>query len=164
VTVATLAVDYGHIEPVSVHFDDIDAMGVLHNARYALLLERAMITFWSRHGHSFEAGRPTTSDSFNVVKEFSITYLTPVRGTGEVAVHFWVEHLGTSSAVYAFRMLSLDGDTTFAVGRRVVVKLDAATLAPAPWTAQAHDIARRIAGPVLPAGAPAAVNGRKTHA
>jgi hypothetical protein len=24
---------YGHVEPMSVHFDDIDSMGVVHNVR-----------------------------------------------------------------------------------------------------------------------------------
>ena len=31
----------GVIEPVMVHFEDLDAMGVVHNGRYVLLLERA---------------------------------------------------------------------------------------------------------------------------
>jgi acyl-CoA thioester hydrolase len=145
----TLTVDYGHVEQMTVHFDDIDAMGVLHNARYAVLLERAMTNFWGRHGHSFEGGQPTTSDSFNVVKEFTITYLRPVLGAGEVIVHFWIERLGSTSAVYAFRFRSTDGETIFAEGRRVVVKLDPATLTPTPWTTESNAIASSIEGPPL---------------
>jgi acyl-CoA thioester hydrolase len=142
-----LAVDYGHLESAYVHFDDLDAMGVLHNARYALLLERAMIAFWNRHGHSFEGGRPTTSDAFNVVKEFSISYHTPIRTTGEVAVHFWTENVGGSSGVYGFRVLSPDGSTVFAEGRRVVIKLDQTTLRPAAWTPGARAIAESLLRP-----------------
>jgi hypothetical protein len=43
---------------------------------------------------TFRDGRPTTPDAFNVVKEFSISFRTPIRGIGEVRVHFWLEHLG----------------------------------------------------------------------
>ena len=39
---SSTAVHYGHTEPVPVHFDDLDPMGLVHNARYAVLLERAL--------------------------------------------------------------------------------------------------------------------------
>jgi acyl-CoA thioester hydrolase len=64
-----LTIDYGQVELLPVHFDDLDPMGMVHYARYAPLIERALSTFWRRHGHSFHEGRPTTSDAFNVVKE-----------------------------------------------------------------------------------------------
>lgn len=35
------AVSHGKLIPVTVHFDDLDALGLLHNARYPLLVERA---------------------------------------------------------------------------------------------------------------------------
>jgi acyl-CoA thioester hydrolase len=143
----TMAVDYGHLEPVLVYFDDLDAMGVLHNARYALLLERAMVAFWTRHGHSFAAGRPTTPDAFNVVKEFSISYHAPIRTTGEFALHFWTERVGDSSGVYGFRVLSGDGSTVYAQGRRVVIKLDPVTLRPAAWTPESRAIAESLLRP-----------------
>jgi acyl-CoA thioester hydrolase len=143
-TPLSVDIDHGHAETVSVHFDDLDAMGVVHNGRYALLLERALAAFWRRHGHAFDEGRPTTSDSFNVVKEFSIRYHTPIRTVGEVVVHFWIERLGESSGVYAFRVVSPDGATEFAEGRRVVVKLDPQTLRPTPWTADARAVAETL--------------------
>ena len=91
-----------------MHFDDLDPMGMIHNARYALLIERALATFWKLHGHTFRDGRPTTADAFNVVKEFTISYRAPIRGPGDVVVHFWLEHMGTSCAVYTFCLLSSD--------------------------------------------------------
>ena len=42
-----VAVEYGHTTIVPVHFDDLDALGVLHNARYAVFVERAMISWWA---------------------------------------------------------------------------------------------------------------------
>jgi acyl-CoA thioester hydrolase len=139
-----LTVDYGHAELLPVHFDDLDPMGMIHNARYALLIERALATFWRHHGHTFSDGRPTTADAFNVVKEFTISYRAPIRGPGDVVVHFWLEHMGTSCAVYTFCLLSSDGTTVFAEGRRVVIKLDRETLRPSPWTPEARAVAEGL--------------------
>lgn len=121
----------GHIEPVDIHFDDLDALGVVHNGKYVLLLERALAAFWSRHGWPFSPAEPHFADIFFVVREFTITYHLPITSIGTVGVHFWVEKLGNSSVVYRFRVLSADGSAVHAEGRRVQVKLDPATLRPA---------------------------------
>jgi acyl-CoA thioester hydrolase len=142
----TTAVLPGHVEPFVVHFDDLDAMGIVHNARYAVFLERALSNWWAERGHSYAGGRPTTSDVMHAVIEYSISYRTPVRGTGAIGVHFWLESMGESSAVYRFRILSADGGTVHAEGRRVNVKLDPRTLRPAPWS----EDAREVAQPLLP--------------
>lgn len=138
-------VDFGHVEPVVVHFDELDAMGILHNTRYALLVERALSPYWAARGHSFTDGRPSTPDLFHAVREFAIAFRTPIRGTGPVSVHFWLDHLGQTSAEYGFRILSISGNTVHAEGRRAVVRLDPATLRPTPWT----DAARRVAATLL---------------
>jgi len=137
-------VAYGHLASMPVHFDDLDAMGLLHNSRYAVLMERAVTLWWAERGVSFSGGRPTTPDAFNVVREYSITFHAPVRGTGEIGVHFWVEKLGTTSAEYQFRVISADGATIFAEGRRVNVRLDPATMRPSPWTDQGRDLAATL--------------------
>jgi acyl-CoA thioester hydrolase len=138
------AVPYGDVVRLPVHFDDLDAMGVLHNSRYAVFVERAVVLWWAARGVSFSGGRPTTPDAFNVVREYGITFHRPVRGTGEVAVHFWVNHLGTTSADYRFRVTSADGAELFAEGRRVNVRLDPATMRPAPWTDDGRGIAAAL--------------------
>ena len=46
-------------------------------------------------------------------------------------VQLWLDHLGNTSAVYGFRVLSQDETVTHADGRRVQVRLDPATLRPA---------------------------------
>ncbi|MEV1289434.1 thioesterase family protein [Micromonospora sp. NPDC049679] len=140
-----LDVEHGHVQPIPVHFDDLDAMRMVHNARYAVLLERALSLYWSERGHSFEQGRPTSPDMFHAVLEFTIRYRAPIRGTGDVLVHFWLERFGETSGVYRFRFLSPDGATVHAEGERVVVRLDPATLRPAPWT----DAARAVADTLL---------------
>jgi acyl-CoA thioester hydrolase len=142
--VTGLSLDYGQVKLLPVHFDDLDPMGMVHNARYALLIERALTTFWNQCGHTFHDGRPITPDAFNVVKEFSISYRAPIRGTGDVLVHFWLEHIGRSSAVYGFRLLSPSGTTLYAEGRRVVIKLDQTTLRPSPWTPETRAVAEGL--------------------
>jgi acyl-CoA thioester hydrolase len=142
-----VALEYGHTTLVPVHFDDLDALGVLHNARYAVFVERAMISWWAERGVSFAGGRPTSPDAFNVVREYAITFHAPVRGTGEIAVHFWVEKLGTTSADYRFRCTSADNQILYAEGRRVNIRLDPATMRPIPWTAEGRRLAAELLRP-----------------
>ena len=47
-------IDYGHVEVLPVHFDDLDPMGMVHNARYAVLIE-------ARVGHVLGTPRPHLS-------------------------------------------------------------------------------------------------------
>jgi len=121
----------GVIESVMVHFDDLDAMGVVHNGRYVLLLERALAAYWTRAGWAFDPGAPHFKDVFFVVREFAITYHAPITRVGAVHVQLWLDHLGSTSAVYGFRVLSEDETLTHAEGRRVQIRLDPATLRPA---------------------------------
>lgn len=139
--------DYGHVEPIGIYFDDLDAMGIVHNARYAVLLERAVTPYWTARGHYFDHNGPSTPDVFHAVREFSITYHRPIRGAGQVLVHFWLDKLGQTSAEYGFRFLSRDGRTCHAEGRRAIVRLDQATLRPAEWTASAREVATSLLKP-----------------
>jgi acyl-CoA thioester hydrolase len=126
-------VDCGHLEPMAVHFDDLDSMGIVHNSRYAVMLERVLNLFWTRQGYTFTNGVYSHPDVFVAVAEFSISYRMPVRGTGEIFIHFWVERFGDTSVMYAFRVLSADGATVHAEGRRVHIRLDPKTLRPTSW-------------------------------
>ena len=74
---------------------------------------------------------PGFKDVFFVVREFAITYHVPITRVGPVHVQLWIDHLGNTSAVYGFRVLSADETVTHAEGRRVQVRLDPSTLRPA---------------------------------
>ncbi|MDH6583263.1 acyl-CoA thioester hydrolase [Streptomyces sp. SAI-133] len=128
------ALSYGRLIPVTVHFDDLDALGMLHNARYPLLVERAWTEFWQERGVRFDGDWASAGDACNVVKELLIGYEAPVTRIGTYAVHLWLERLGTTGLTYGFRFCSEDGTTTYARGTRVLVRLDARTLRPAPWS------------------------------
>ncbi|MER5788497.1 thioesterase family protein [Streptomyces sp. NPDC001980] len=138
------ALSYGRLLPVSVHFDDLDALGMLHNARYPLLVERAWTELWQEHGIRFDGDWAAAGDACNVVRELLISYEAPVTRSGTYAVHLWLERLGTTGLTYGFRFCSPDGATTYARGTRVLVRLDAATLRPAPWSETFRAVGREL--------------------
>ncbi|NEY32458.1 acyl-CoA thioesterase [Streptomyces sp. PRKS01-65] len=132
---AAPALSYGRLVPVTVHFDDLDALGLLHNARYPVLAERAWAELWQDLlGLRFEGDWAAAGDACNAVRELRITYDAPVTRPGDYAVHLWLERLGTTGLTYGFRFCSADGAATYAHGTRVLVRLDAGTLRPAPWS------------------------------
>ncbi len=72
------AVAYGRLIPVTVHFDDLDALGLLHNARYPLMVERAWTELWNEHGVRFDGDWHAAGDACNAVRELRIGYEAPV--------------------------------------------------------------------------------------
>jgi acyl-CoA thioester hydrolase len=120
------------VHPTEVHFDDLDPMGMLHNGRYPLLVERAVGAFFTHLGWRWVPDVEANPDQFHAVRALQIEYVAPVLGPGPIEVVVTVEHLGTTSAVFGFQVRSAQGE--HAHGRRTVVKLDPSTLAPAPWT------------------------------
>lgn len=130
------------IEYVDVHFDDLDLMGIVHNARYAVMVERAIAAYWTKLGFPFDSSRGLLA-----VAEFTINYRVPVNRLGPIGVEFWVDRLGTSSCVYGYRVISPD-ETVHADGKRVMINLDPRTRRPAPWPAETREVAERLLLPV----------------
>ncbi|MFC8373362.1 acyl-CoA thioesterase [Streptomyces sp. NPDC057239] len=135
---------HGRLIPVTVHFDDLDALGLLHNARYPLLVERAWTELWQEKGVRFDGDWAAAGDACNAVRELRIGYEAPVTRAGTYAVHLWLERLGRTGLTYGFRFCSQDGAVTYARGSRVLVRLDATTLRPAPWSETFRDGAREL--------------------
>jgi acyl-CoA thioester hydrolase len=141
------ALSYGRLVPVAVHFDDLDALGLLHNARYPLLVERAWAELWQDNGFRFEGDWAAAGDVCNAVKELRVSYEAPVTRPGTYAVHLWLDRLGTTGLTYGFRLCSADGSVTYAHGSRVLVRLDAGTLRPAPWSEEFRAAGRALLRP-----------------
>ncbi len=144
-------VEYGHVEPVTVFFDDLDALGFVHNARYPILLERALTTYWAERGYSYDDGRPSQPDLIHAVRSLNISYLAPIRGPGRVEVHFWFNYFGGSSAQYGFRFLSPDRERVYAEGTRTIVRLDPVTLRPTRWSDAIRQVAATLQRPTTDA-------------
>jgi acyl-CoA thioester hydrolase len=121
-----------YLHRATVWFDELDMVGVLHNARYAIHVERAMTALY----HSLTGLDP--SDSYVVVKHYEIEFLRPfTRERGELVVEIGLGRLGRTSAVYTFRCLSEGGDGAeieHARGTRTIVKVTRGDLRPAPWS------------------------------
>jgi len=117
----------------AVHYDELDAMNMLHNARYAVHVERAVIAFFHETGSKWEREVSLNPDQFHAVREFRIEFLTPVTDVGPLSIDVWAERVGTSSCTHAFVVTSGDG-RIHARGRRSIVKLDSETMRPAPWS------------------------------
>lgn len=138
----------GIVQPVQVHYDDLDAMGIVHNAKYAVLIERALSGFWMAEGWTFD---PKTSrfpdDVMLAVREFAITYLVPIPAVSGAAVQLWIEQLGRTSIAYGFRVLSADHTLVHAEGRRVQVKVDPIARRPAPLSDEIRAAAQVLLAP-----------------
>jgi acyl-CoA thioester hydrolase len=117
-----------------VYFDDLDHFGVLHNARYLLLIERTIGAFWQKLGWGGLAKLNQSPDQFHLVRVNHFEYLRAVQGVDEVRVRIWVERLGRTSLTFGFRMLPVDEDEAYAKGSRVLVCVDRESRRPRAWT------------------------------
>jgi len=121
---------------MEVFFDDLDAVGIVHNIRYLLFAERAVGAFWKKLGLS---ATPQTqivahAERFHLVKANTIEYLRPITGTCELRVRVWVEKLGTTSLTFGYALMPSSEDFDYAVGTRTVVSADPETKRPRPWS------------------------------
>lgn len=123
---------------MAVYFDDLDPYRILHNARYLLLFERTLGSFWRALGFGDlqDAEHP---DRFHFVRANTVEYLQPVRDIGDVRVRVWIERLGATSLTFGFVLMPMDADTAYAKGTRTVVRVDPETWRPAPWTEAFRD-------------------------
>lgn len=127
----------GQFERVlEVFFDDLDAVGIVHNVRYLLFAERAIGAFWQKLGLSTTPQVDGHADRFHLVKANTIEYLRPITRTGEIRARVWVEKLGTTSLTFGYAISSMSGEHDFAKGTRTVVSADPATHRPTPWSAE----------------------------
>lgn len=118
-----------------IYFDDLDAFKILHNARYVLLFERTIGSFWEQMGSPGPLGAMSDPDQYHLVRSNHVEYLRAVHGeVGKVRVRVFVEKLGTTSMTFGLKMLPMDEDVDYAVGTRTVVKVNSETRRPEPWT------------------------------
>ena len=150
---ATSPVPFGQLVPVTVHFDDLDALGMLHNSRYPLMVERAWAEYWHGQGFGFDGDWEAAGDMCNVIKEMHVSYERPVTRPGRYAAHLWVERLGRTGLTYGFRLCSADGGETYAHGHRVLVRVDPQALRPTPWSDRARAVAADLVRPEADAAA-----------
>lgn len=139
-----------YVHRSTIWFDELDMVGVLHNARYAIHVERAMSALFN------PLPDLDPSDAMLVVKHYEIEFIAPfTQERGELAVELTLQHLGNTSAVWAFRCLSYPDDETatatatapaggrelvHARGTRTNVKVSPGDLRPVPWSDRLRNI------------------------
>ena len=97
-----------------IYFDDLDALQILHNSRYLLLIERTIGSFFRHLGWTGMRDVHKHPDQFHLIRANHIEYHRPVTSVGDVRVRVWVERLGTSSLTFGFKVLPLDEDREYA--------------------------------------------------
>ena len=117
-----------------VYFDDLDALNILHNVRYVLMMERARGELFQALGFLWDDDIAKNPDKFHVVAAHEIEYLAPVRGEGDLMIEIEPEKLGTTSFVLHSRIVSMHGSKVYCRGRTRLVRLDPETFKPCPWT------------------------------
>lgn len=113
-----------------VYFDMLDLLGVLHNAAYIVLFERARTEFW----RNLYAGR--LAEGFDwpyLVVRNEINYRAPIATEQEVRVTVSIAALGRSSITFAQEIYAADG-TLAADGQTVIARIDAETRRATPWS------------------------------
>ncbi len=114
-----------------VYFDELDLNGTLHNARFALHVERAQSALFEQLGKQWHRFADRDPDLHYVVRELHVEFLNAVTAPGPMRVEITADKIGTTSAVYGFRC---GDETTYAQGHRVIVKVDPETGKPVPWS------------------------------
>lgn len=79
----------GQLRSVEVYFDDLDAFGMVHNAKYAVLQERAWQRLWMEYGHDIRS-----PDGLQVTRVLSVDYHLPIVAAERATVVLWVNRVG----------------------------------------------------------------------
>lgn len=115
-----------------VFFDELDLMGYLHNARFALHLERAQSAYFETLGLGWTDFAERDPDLNYAVRQMTLDLLVPVAGPGPLRVEVLGERIGSSSATYGYRFAR--GEVLHATATRLIVHLDPQTMLPSPWS------------------------------
>ncbi|MBU2663662.1 acyl-CoA thioesterase [Actinoplanes bogorensis] len=125
-----------------VFFDEFDPNGHLHNARFAVHVERAQTALFEQYDGP-AAADARAEDLLYVVRELHCEFLAPVHTPGLLAVTLTGRSIGRTSATYEF---TCGTGTIYARGHRVIVKVDPATGRPAPWSDWYRTIFAELSG------------------
>jgi len=136
-----------YISRQRVFWDQLDFLGVLHNAAYILLFERARTDFWRSLGINGYGEEGLDWPYFVVRNE--INYRLPITAEEEITVSVWVLSLGASSITFSHQVSRADGQLS-ADGETVIVRVDAETQRPTPWSESFRKLVAQYTSPIPP--------------
>lgn len=117
-----------------VHFDELDALGVLHHTRYLIHLERAQQKFFEHLLGVSDFNVERDEDIYVVVHSLEARFREPLRTPGKMNVIYAIERVRSGGVTMTFEMLGATTTAIYCTGRRTVCKLSAQTHQPAAWT------------------------------
>ncbi len=113
-----------------VHFDMLDALGMLHNAAFLVLFERARFDLWAHLKVTLDAEH---FDWPYFVARNEVDYKAPVWAAQDVTVSVAVARMGRSSLTFAHAVRDASGALA-AEGRAILVRVDGQSGRPLPWS------------------------------
>lgn len=113
-----------------VYFDELDPLGVMHNTRFGVHVERAQSALFEQLGYGWTDLSQRHEDIVYVVRGINLEFTAPVTSPCLMRVEVVAVRLGRTSATWGYRCAT---DVPVAHGTRAVVKVDGAGR-PVPWT------------------------------
>lgn len=113
-----------------VYWDMLDLLGVLHNARYVVMFERARFDFWSHLGVGPEV---PGFDWPYVVARNEVNYRSAIRTEQVVMVSVAVQSIRNSSVTFQHSVIDSAGVVS-ADGTTTLVRVDPESYRPIPWS------------------------------
>jgi len=117
-----------------VYYDQFDPQMILHHPQYLILVERALQAWME---HVLAAPRfdwQNFPDMYLVARKIEIDFLGSVTKPSTVLVQLWCLQLRAAKWSVGFRLVSEDGQTTYAEGRRLSCKVAPETHQPRLWS------------------------------
>lgn len=122
---------------IQVRSTDMDADGIVNNARYFEYFEQARLEHLVSIGLVKRPRPPGELDRAFTIAEATCRYRAPVRHRDPLTVRVWTKHVGNRSFVLAYEIVRRDTASLVAEGSSAQVWLDAAGQ-PAPLDAAAR--------------------------
>jgi acyl-CoA thioester hydrolase len=122
-----------------VHFDELDALGVLHHTRYLIHLERAQQKFFEHLLGVDDFNAERDEDIYVVVHSVEARFREPLRNPGEIMIEYQIDRIRSGGVTMSFTITNPETDATYCTGLRTVCKLSAETHQPMTWTVKFRD-------------------------
>lgn len=117
-----------------VHFDELDALGVLHHTRYLIHLERAQQKFFEHLLGVPDFNAERDEDIYVVVHSLDARFREPLDKPGPIEVVYQIERIRSGGVTLGFTIRHPESGRVYCTGQRTVCKLSAQTHQPCPWT------------------------------
>jgi acyl-CoA thioester hydrolase len=117
-----------------VHFDELDALGLLHHTRYLLHLERAQQKFFEKLLGVDDFNKDRDEDIYVVVHGLEVRFRQALSNPGLIAVDYTITRIRSGGVTMSFTIRHPEKNTVYCDGTRTLCKLSANSHHPTPWT------------------------------